>query len=187
MVSATSQAVLRRRSWPIFCAIVLVGLGIGMLAAVLKVTSVNGFRTGWQGVPIYLAVASVMGRIAGCKVILRDDALLVVNPLRTHIVPKVLIRGASVSDDGTLEVNLDEDRSIAAFAFGGSLVDRFRKTSSGAEQEINSWLRSGRAASDAEADLRVRWTRCMPADLAFVLCGVVAGAGAIWMALSSGA
>lgn len=47
--------VLRRSSWLIFFWIVIVGLGIGTLAAVLKVTSVNGFRMGWQGIPLCLA------------------------------------------------------------------------------------------------------------------------------------
>lgn len=100
------QDVLRRRSWPILCGIVIVGLGVGMLAAVCKVTSVNGFRTGWQGMPIYLALAGICGRIANCKVILLEDALVVVNPLRSHILPNVAIRDVSVSDDGTLEVHL---------------------------------------------------------------------------------
>jgi hypothetical protein len=155
-----------------------------MLVAVYKVTSVNGFRTGWQGIPIYLALASILGRIANCKVVVHEDALLVVNPLRTHIVPKALIHEASVADDGTLEVRLGEDRTISVFSFGGSLVDRFRNTSGAAQRQINSWLRSGRAVGEDKPGLCVRWTRCAPADLSLVLCGVTAGAGAVWMALS---
>ncbi|MFF4148288.1 hypothetical protein ACFY0A_45285 [Streptomyces sp. NPDC001698] len=180
-----SQAVLRRRSWLVFFGIVIVGLGIGMLAAVCKVTSVNGFRTGWQGIPVYLAAAGICGRIANSKVILREDVLIVVNPLRSHILPKMAIHGVSVADDGTLEVRLSEDRSVAVFAFGGSLIDHFKGSSREAERKIGMWLDSAPAVSEPEAAApQVRWTRCRSADASFVLCAVIAGAGAIWMALS---
>ncbi|WP_432058664.1 hypothetical protein [Streptomyces sp. bgisy022] len=153
-----------------------------------KVTSVNGFRTGWQGIPIYLVLAGVCGRIANCKVVLREDALVVVNPLRTHVVPIVMIRSVSVGDDGTLEVWLDEERAIAVFAFGGSLVDRFKGTSSEAERKISEWLRSAGTASETKgtAAPQVRWTRCRSADTSLVLCAAALGVGAIWMALSGG-
>lgn len=156
-----------------------------MSVAVFKVSSMNDFRTGWQGIPIYLAFASFVGRIANCKVILREDALLVVNPLRTHIVPKMAIRGVSVGDDGTLEVRLDEEREIAVFAFGGSLVDRIKDTSGEAERKINKWLHSAPMVSEPKpAAPQVRWTRCRSADASLVLCAAISGAGAIWMALS---
>ncbi|WP_149825847.1 hypothetical protein [Streptomyces tailanensis] len=180
MASTTSQAVLRRRSWLIFCGIAIVGLGIGFSVAVF----VGDFRTGWQGMPIYLALAIILGRIANCKVILRDDALLVVNPLRTHIVPKALIRGALVGDDGSLEVELGEDRNISVFAFGGSLVDHFKGSSGEAARKISRWLDAPRATGEAQTALQVRWTRCKYADISLVLCAVISGVGAIWMALS---
>jgi hypothetical protein len=155
-----------------------------MFAAVWKVASVNGFRTGWQGVPIYLALAGICGRIANCKVLLRENELLLINPLRTHIVPKVLIRGASIGDDGTLSVDLGGNRTVSAFAFGGSLVDRFRGTSGEARQKINSWLLSSNAVSNGETHTQIRWTRCAPADFSLILCVVTASVGAMWMALS---
>ncbi|MEU3283260.1 hypothetical protein [Streptomyces antibioticus] len=122
MAYTTGQITLRRHSWPVLCGITIVGLGIGMLAAVYKATSVSGFRTGWQGIPFSLTLAGACGRVAGCRVELRQDALMVINPLRTHIVPRVAIRSVSVGDDGTLEVQLAEDRKVAVFAFGGSLL-----------------------------------------------------------------
>ncbi|WP_331762551.1 PH domain-containing protein (plasmid) [Streptomyces sp. NBC_01527] len=158
-----------------------------MLAAVCKVTSVNGFRTGWQGIPIYLALVSICGRIANCKVILREDALMVVNPLRSHFLPKNAIRDVSVSDDGTLEVHLEEGRAVSVFAFGGSLADHFRGSSGEAERKISKWLHYARAVSESEAAApQVRWTRCRSADVSLILGVAISGAGAIWMALSGG-
>jgi len=156
-----------------------------MAAAVYKVTSVHGFRDGWQGIPVYLVLAALCGRIANCKVVLRDDVLVVVNPLRTHVFPKAVIVGVSLTDDGTLQVRLDGDRSVPVFAFGGSLVDRFKGSSREAARRIGIWLRSDRPVSESAVSvLQIRWTRCRSADAALVLCAVVAGAGAIWMALS---
>jgi hypothetical protein len=70
-VEVNSATVLRRRSWPIFFGIVIAGSGIGMGIAVFA----GDFRTGWQGIPIYLAVAGILGRLANCKVVLRHNTL----------------------------------------------------------------------------------------------------------------
>ncbi|MFJ6566744.1 PH domain-containing protein [Streptomyces sp. NPDC091292] len=182
----TRGNVLRRRSWLVFPWIAIVGLGVGMLLAVFKVSSVNGFRTGWQGIPVYLALAGISGRVANCKVDLREDVILVVNLVRTHVLPRTAIRGVSVGDDGTLEVHLDHEREIAVFAFGGSVIDRFRGTSSEAEWKIRTWLNSDVSVRESEdaGGPHVRWTRCTSADLALLLCAVISGMGAIWMALS---
>ncbi|MFE0173686.1 hypothetical protein ACFWZ2_15315 [Streptomyces sp. NPDC059002] len=134
--------------------------------------------------PIALLLAGVAGRVANCKVVLRNDVLLVINPLRTHIVPKMAIRGVSVSDDGTLEVQLDEDRIISVFAFGGSLVDRFKGTSGEAARKIGIWLRSGHEASGTKLAPHGHWTRCGLADISLALCAATSGVGVIWMALS---
>ncbi|MFE4855948.1 hypothetical protein [Streptomyces sp. NPDC056670] len=165
----------------------ILGLGIGMFAAICEVTAVSGFRTGWQGIPVYLAIAGFLGRIANCKAILRENVLVVVNPLRTHVLPRALIRGASLGEDGTLRVDLEVDRSISVFAFGGSFVDRFRNTSGEATRKIGGWLQSGSGAGGTDSASQVRWTRCRPADLSLVLCAVTAGAGATWMLLTGGA
>ncbi|MEU9169150.1 hypothetical protein AB0D34_15320 [Streptomyces sp. NPDC048420] len=166
---------------------VIVGLGIGLVAAVYRVTSAHGFREGWQGIPVYLAVVGILGRIANCKVVLRETELLVVNPLRTHVVPASRIRTGAVGDDGTLVVRLAGGRGIRVFGFGGSVVDRFRGTSGEAARKINDWLRTARAANhadtDAEAVRAVRWTWIPLADGALLLCAVVAAAGAVWMAV----
>ncbi|MFF9347722.1 PH domain-containing protein [Streptomyces sp. NPDC014734] len=145
----------------------------------------NGFRTGWQGIPVYLALAGIIGRVASCKVILDDDALQVINPFRTHTMARNAIRSVSVTDDGTLELELDGHRTIPVFAFGGSLVDRFRGTSDRAGRSIDAWLRSGSEANGTEPAPEVRWTRCRIADLSLVLCAVTAGTGALWMALGA--
>ncbi|WP_405526883.1 hypothetical protein OG426_30770 [Streptomyces canus] len=174
------SVVVRRRSWPIFFGIVIVGMGIGMSVAVLT----GDFRTGWQGIPIFLALAGVAGRVANCKVSLRDDMLIVVNPLRSHILPATMIRGVSVSDDETLEVHLDKEQSVSVFAFGGSFIDHFIESSREAERKINGWLDAPHTTDEAQTTPQVRWTRCTYCDISLVLCAVISGAGAIWMALS---
>lgn len=182
---AMSSTVLRRRSWLIIPWIFVPGLAIGMAAAVYKVSSMHGFQTGWQGIPVYLALVGVVGRVANCKAVLREEELLVINPLRTYIVPKAEIRDASVGDDGTLELRLDEGAKVSVFAFGGSLVDRLKGTSGEAARRIRGWLLSDHATDSAKATLQTQWTRCAPADFSILLCAVIAGIGAIWQALSS--
>ncbi|MFD0317082.1 hypothetical protein [Streptomyces flavalbus] len=177
------HTVLRRRSWPVLCGIALVALGIGMAAAVLKVTSVNGFRGGWQGIPVYLALAGVLGRIANCKVVLREDDVLVVNPLRSHTLPRSAITAAEVDDHGTLELRLDEDHTVGAFAFGGSLVDRVRGTSEQAARTVTAWLDAPHSPPPT-ATPRAHWTRAPYADAALTACAVTAAVGAVWMGLS---
>ncbi|MFE9384659.1 hypothetical protein ACFYMO_15740 [Streptomyces sp. NPDC007025] len=181
---AAELVVLRRTSWPVLFGAVLLGSGISVVVVVCKLASTDGFRTIWQAIPIYLFFAGVIGRIANCKIVLRGDALLVINPLRTHILPKRAIHGVSTADDGTLMVHLGEGRNFSAYAFGGSLIDHFRRTSSKAERKISEWLRSSPAVSVDKATQRVCWTRCALADLSFALCTVTSGVSAIWMALS---
>ncbi|MFF0425914.1 PH domain-containing protein [Streptomyces sp. NPDC004520] len=165
--------------------IVVLGLGIGMLAAVYKVTSVNGFRMGWQGMPVFLALAGIIGKVANCKVILGEDALTVVNPLRTHHLPKAAIRDVSVGDDGTLEVHLGGDRTVSAFAFGGSIVDRFKGSSEKARRRIDAWLLSPRTEIESQAaDAQICWTRCPSADASLVLCLALSVVGGIWTAFT---
>ena len=178
---------LRRKSWRVLSWVVILGLGVGMIAAVGKVTSVNGFRAGWQGIPVFLALAGAIGKVAHCKVILRGDILVVVNPLRTYIVPAVAIQDVRVGDDGTLEVRLHTGKIVSVFAFGGSLVDRFSRTSDRAAREISNWLHlhPSESASGSDSIPQINWTWNMGADISLALCVVVSGAGAIWMAFSS--
>ncbi|MDT0489931.1 PH domain-containing protein [Streptomyces griseus] len=183
-----SHVVLRRVSWMVFFGVALVGLGIGAVVAVLAVSAANGFREGWQAIPVFLAIAGFIGRIGNCKVIIRDEVLTVVNPLRTHILPKSAIRGVSVDGGGTLRFHLDQDREISSFAFGGSLIDHFVGSSGKAERKVEMWLRADRAESAAAAEAvapQARWTRCTSADAAIVLGVVVAAVGGIWMAFTS--
>ncbi|MFH9266033.1 hypothetical protein ACH4KN_17505 [Streptomyces sp. NPDC017546] len=179
------QIVLRRNSWVVISWVVVIGLGLSMLAAVLKVSSVNGFRTGWQGIPVFLALVVPIGRVANCKIVLREDVLVVVNPLRTHILPVAAVHDVSVGDDGTLDVRLDHHRVVSVFAFGGSLIDHFKGSSGEAARKVNAWLGTARTESGRrDVAPRVRWTRCLLADAALGLGVVVTAAGFAWMAFS---
>ncbi|MBZ3910782.1 PH domain-containing protein [Streptomyces acidiscabies] len=123
-------------------------------------TSVNGFRTGWQGIPAFLVTAAIVGRISNSKVVLSGDVLTVVNPLRSHVIPRSAIRRVEVDTGGTLVVRI-----------GGEAALR-----------INGWLRAGGGA-DAGGP-RVQWTRCLSADVSLALCVLTVGVGAVWMAFS---
>lgn len=182
--SPRKERVLRRRSWRVLCATASTALGIGMLAAVWKVTSVNGFRMGWQGIPVYLALAALLGRIATCKVVLYEATLVLINPLRTHTIPRSALNRADVDDHGTLHLHLHrDDKPLPAFAFGGSLVDRFKGTSEEAAHAITAWLNAPHS-STADLHTRTNWTRSPYADAALALCAVTSTAGLLWMALS---
>ncbi|WNF28692.1 hypothetical protein RI138_18685 [Streptomyces sp. C11-1] len=177
--------VLRRSSWVMISWAVIIGLGIGMLVAALRVTSVNGFRTGWQGIPAFLALVVVVGRVANCKIVLRRDVLVVVNLLRTYTLPAAAIREVSVGGDGTLEVHLDKHRVVSAFAFGGSLIDHFKGSSSEAARKVNAWLDTALTQSERDDFTpQVRWTRCLLADAALGLCVALTGVGMVWMAIT---
>ncbi|MBP0460475.1 hypothetical protein [Streptomyces montanisoli] len=176
------QTSLRRRSWLIFFGCAIVGLGIGMFFAV----RVGDFRTGWQGIPIYLLLAGILGRIASSKVELRANVIVVINPLRTHSIPVAAVHDAIVGDDGTLEVQFGDEEKVAVFAFGGSLIDRLRKTSDKAAREIRAWLRANQESCDERpVTPHVHWTRCRFPDMSLIFCVVTAGVGAIAMALTS--
>ncbi|MDJ1137453.1 hypothetical protein [Streptomyces iconiensis] len=180
------EIVLRRISWQVLFGVISLGIGIGMVVAIWRVTSVNGFRMGWQGIPVYLALVGFIGRIANCKIVLRDEVLVVVNPLQIHVIPKSAIRDIFVDDGGTLGVGIGEEQEISVFAFAGSLIDHFRGTSDKAERRINRWLSSGGVASETEATPQVTWTRCLPADLSLAFCVAITGIGLIGMAITSG-
>ncbi|MEV7797259.1 hypothetical protein AB0O68_35795 [Streptomyces sp. NPDC087512] len=185
MITKESKpVVLRRRSWLIFCGMTIIGLGVGMSAAVLKVTSLQGFRAGWQGIPVYLGIVAALGWIANCKVILRDEALVVINPLRTIIIPKGGIDDVALGDDGALEFHVDGARKVTAFAFGGSLVGHIAGTNSKAREDIRSWLNSSQTIKDVSGDVQVLWTRCAWAEVSLLLCIVTTGVGGISMTLS---
>ncbi|MEU2547375.1 PH domain-containing protein [Streptomyces roseolus] len=172
---------------------VVAGLGIGMIVAVYRVTEVNGFRMGWQGIPAFLALAGAIGRVANCKVILDEQGLTVVNPFRTHRLPKPAVKDVSVDEGGTLEIHLEGGRVVSAFAFGGSVVDHFMGSSAKAQRRIDVWLKPTRpgmhsedsgAANVRDALPRITWTRCESADASLALCVVLTISGAIWMALT---
>ncbi|MFE6100439.1 PH domain-containing protein [Streptomyces laurentii] len=181
-----NSVVLRRVSWRVISWVGVIGLGIGTIAAVAKVTSVNGFRMGWQGIPVFFVLAGILGRIANCKVVLDEDALTVVGPLRTHRIPKATIRDVVVDENGTLDVHvLGREKGVAVFAFGGSLVDHYIGSSGKAQYRIKAWLGSDLKKTGAPtADPQISWTRCPSADASLILCLALIVVGVIWMAVT---
>ncbi|MEU7022940.1 hypothetical protein ABZ990_20095 [Streptomyces sp. NPDC046203] len=177
---AVKRVVLRRVSWMVISWVTVVGLGIGMIAAVYNVTSVHGFRTGWQGIPVFFLLAGITGRVANCKVILEEDVLTVVGPLRTHRIPATAIRDVVHETGGSLEIDLGQEETLPVFAFGGSLVDYYVGSSRDAHYTVKAWWRSARAKSESPAEgVRAGWTWCRPADLslAVAVIGGLIGAG----------
>lgn len=185
MARENSVIVLRRRSLLAFSWVAIIGLGVGMLAAVCHVTSLHGFRVGWQGIPVYFALAGILGRIANPKIILRQCELLVVNPLQTYVVPKSDIRRVAPDDNGNLEIETNAECKISAFAFSGSVIDHFIGTADEASRKIARWSVDS-AVGMSHSAIQKRWTRCPLADLALLMCAATFGSGAIWMAVSGG-
>ncbi|MEU8540781.1 hypothetical protein AB0C52_12490 [Streptomyces sp. NPDC048717] len=185
---AVKKVVLRRVSWLVIAWVIILGLGALAIAAVLNVTSVHGFRRGWQGIPVFLLLAGIAGRVANCKVMLGKDLLTVVGPLRTHRIPKAAIRGVPVDSQGSLDIDLGKESKVWVFAFGGSLVDHYVGSTRKAQQEIKAWLRSSPAggAPQATAEPQTQWTRCWSADSSLALGLGTVMIGVIWMALTGG-
>jgi hypothetical protein len=143
----------------------------------------HGFRQGWQGIPVYLAVCALLGRIASSKVCLFEDHLVITNPLRTYTVPRELVHLAVANAGGTLVVSTTEHQAIAVFGFGGSIVDHFIGTTHEAETRIGQWIqatnRRTRKRGSGSSQIKKSWTRCPWPDAAACLALACLAAGAI--------
>ena len=68
-----------------------------------------------------LAVAFVLHRLAAAKVVVRDDGLLVVNPLRSRHVPWWQVRGVRLEPgDAWLILQLVDNEAVQAMGVQGS-------------------------------------------------------------------
>lgn len=166
---ASSVIVLRRKSWLIVSWAVIVGLGFMALFAVRAVSAEQGFRVGWQGVPVYLLIASAVGRVSSARVMLGHD-MRIINPFRTYYIPAPMIQDVLLADDGTLQVAIKgEERKVSVSAFGGSLIDHAIGTSDMARKRIKEWLESNEREASVGSYVK-RWTRCLIPDVLLALC-----------------
>lgn len=179
------STVMRRRTIFAFCWIAIFGLGAGVVVAVGRVSSMHGFRAGWQGIPVYMALVAILARIANPKIVLGSHALWVVNPLRTYFIPREAIEDVSVDEGGTLEIHLAKGENVSVFAYSGSLVDHFFGTSDEASRRVKCWMDSKHRSGCDAISVRRCWTRCNPADIAAVLCIAISAIGGAWMVIGA--
>ncbi|MFD5017220.1 hypothetical protein, partial [Streptomyces chartreusis] len=77
-----------------------------------------------------------------CRVVLLPDSVQVENPIRSYRIPYAVVLDVRAAHTGGLEIETRRGAVIRCFAFGGSLLDNFFKTSERAAAEIQSELAS---------------------------------------------
>ncbi|WP_435209918.1 hypothetical protein [Streptomyces sp. bgisy034] len=178
-MARSGKRTLRRRSWPI-----LTWSGIALLWLMYPLGVQSSLEHGnrqdvWVVAAVLSAVTALCRRIGTCRVELLPDELAVHNFLFSHRARRGAVRRASAGGTGGLVIEVSEGREIHPFAFGGSVVDAWLKTSPRAAAEIVEWAQAGRVAAGPEDGQVRRSVRlCWSADLA-LLCAVVAAVVAL--------
>ncbi|MER7969129.1 hypothetical protein ABTX35_09050 [Streptomyces sp. NPDC096080] len=158
--------VLRRRSWPF-----IFWVGIVFMWLIYSLTLLTALVNGDRREPfllaaITLAITSLFHRIGTCKIVLRESSLQVDNFFLRSLVTYRSISRVDGSSSGGLNIRTRDGSGVSSFAFGGSLLDGFFKTSERAAEEISSRLNSkGSAARPMESERIIRRIRpCWFAD-----------------------
>ncbi|MFE3850535.1 hypothetical protein ACFXPN_05240 [Streptomyces griseorubiginosus] len=170
------RRVLRRRSWP-----VLSWSGIGFLwalylLALLSFLAHENYRDALLVAAVISAITALFHRIGSCRIVLLDDAILVENPIMAYLVPYRDVRGVHTASGGGLEIETHREGSVRPFAFGGSLVDAFFKTSQRAAAEIQVDFARKRNPTDSGAEEKTTRSirSCRFADSLLVLALLLA-------------
>ncbi|MFF8352973.1 hypothetical protein ACF063_05935 [Streptomyces chartreusis] len=108
-----------------------------------------------------LAATAVLRRISSCRVLLLPDSIQVENPISSYRIPYAVVLDVHAAHTGGLEIETRRGTIIRCFAFGGSLLDNFFKSSERAAAEIQGELASKkpREMPGAEGEMR-RSIRC---------------------------
>ncbi|MFD5013823.1 hypothetical protein [Streptomyces chartreusis] len=159
--SGTRRRVLRRRSWPILSWGGVAFLWSLYLLILLAFLARENYRDLFFMAAALLAATAVLLRIGSCRVVLLPDSVQVENPIRSYRIPYAVVLDVRAAHTGGLEIETRRGAIIRCFAFGGSLLDNFFKTSERAAAEIQSELASKkhREAPGTAGELR-RSIRC---------------------------
>ncbi len=158
---------MRRRSWP-----VLTWGGIGALWALYSTIldaalEHEDYRNAWFIAAAFLTVTAILRRIGSCRIILAQGVLVVANPISSYHIPCGAVTNVYVSDAGGMRIEVRQGREISPFAFSGSLLDTFFRTSERATMEVSEW--AGRCIKSPIVETRSRARACLSADIPLVL------------------
>ncbi|WP_137994241.1 hypothetical protein [Streptomyces vilmorinianum] len=116
-------------------------------------------------------------RVSGSRITLRDDSLVVVNPLMTYTVPYTDIARIGGGGGGTLNIVTRAGHEIHATSFGGSLIDNFVGSADRAVERIESRVRRNRSRASSvpmSKKVRISWIADL-CTLGAAVCGTAAG------------
>jgi hypothetical protein len=171
LMRITGEEVLRRRSFVIgsWC---LTLFFLIIAAALLGGISHDGWTASGPivGVAACFGTLALCRRITGSRVVLRENSLVVVNAVFYYEIPYRSV--ARVSGSGTLTVKTVQQDEVASAGFGGSLIDKFLRSSEKAAGQIRTRL-PGRPDDPRRAQPMHRGvTPSWPADVCAVLAVV---------------
>ncbi|MBO4254911.1 hypothetical protein [Streptomyces griseorubiginosus] len=111
---------------------------------------------------------------------LLPDSMRVENLIRFYRIPYACVRDVRVAPTGGLEIETLQGEVVRGFAFGGSFVDAFFKTSERAAVEIGGRVAPARDLSVVkESELTYGIRRCWSSDIPFGLAALFAVVGAL--------
>lgn len=160
------RQVLRRASWPVLTWGGIVILWLMFPFVVRSLLYHDNVRDVWGLTAVLCAVTALLRRIGSCRVVLLPESVQVDNLVTTHQIPHSAVRDVVTTPGGGLEVQTLEGSSVHSFAFGGSIVDAYFKTSARAALEVAETAVKASKSSEKEGGEATRKVRgCWSADI----------------------
>ncbi|MGW1564829.1 hypothetical protein ACWCQ1_51840 [Streptomyces sp. NPDC002144] len=141
------RRVLRRRSWPVLTWGGIALLWSLYLLVLLAFLAHENYPDISFVAAAMLAATALLRRIGSCGVVLLPDSMRVENLIRFYRIPYACVRDVHVAPTGGLEIETLQGEVVRGFAFGGSFVDAFFKTSERAAVEIGGRVAPARDLS----------------------------------------
>jgi hypothetical protein len=136
----------------------------------------GNYRDVWLFACVLLVITGIFRRIGTSRIVLLSDRLIIENPLALREIHYSSVREVRVTSGGGVMVSTVHGDSASSFAFGGSPVDRFFRTSEKAAGDLQSRLPKGQAASKSSPVIGKVWRQFCLSDISFALaltCGFV--------------
>lgn len=131
---------LQRVSWKFLRWVPAVGFSGAAVATAVKLSSDMSDPNLWAAPGAMLGTLAIMSRIASSHILLRKDSLIIVNPINSWEIPYRVIKVVGLSPGGTVAIMVSGGKEFQAASFGGSLLDRFFKTSERVVPEIQQHI-----------------------------------------------
>ncbi|MGW4722390.1 hypothetical protein [Streptomyces sp. NPDC004291] len=173
------RMVLRRWSFPVLSWISVLVLGLLNILFIAAAEESGAGGESFMASAVCLVTIALIRRVLCSRIVLGADALRVVNPLMTYVIPYRLVSEVGTSKDGTLTVRTTEGGEVYATAFGGSLLDHFVGSADRAVVRVREVVRQRRNQRGAEEEARKFVTVSWIADLCLLIAVGLAVATAI--------